>query len=228
LDGDFGSEDGADGLAALGGVLLTEAQDSADPAMLDVAILVLEQALAGTFADHPDRAGRLSNLGLALRLRAYRTGSRADLDRAAAGRAAVSAVLAGDPDSPAYLATYADTMQSRFELWGELADLDEAIGSHQQAVAAGRSHPARPLLETNLGAALLNRSLTTGSRDDLDLACAACRRAASAAAADGAYYYAVAKPTWEMRWRRVPATPVLLSTSTRPSPPAGRRSARRR
>ena len=49
---------------------------------LDRAITMNEQAVASTPDDHPDRAGRLNNLGIALQSRFERTGSMDDLDRA--------------------------------------------------------------------------------------------------------------------------------------------------
>ena len=55
--------------------------------------------MAATPADHPDRAGWLSNLGGALQARFERAGDRADLDEAIdAGRQAVAASPADHPD----------------------------------------------------------------------------------------------------------------------------------
>jgi Tetratricopeptide repeat len=46
------------------------------------AIVTNQQAVESTPIDHPDRAGRLNDLGIALRSRFERTGSKDDLDRA--------------------------------------------------------------------------------------------------------------------------------------------------
>ena len=48
----------------------------------DRAIVINEQAVESTPVDHPNRAGRLNNLGNALQSRFERTGSMDDLDRA--------------------------------------------------------------------------------------------------------------------------------------------------
>ena len=49
---------------------------------LDRAIMTNEQAVESTPDDHPNRAGCLNNLGIALQSRFERTGSMDDLDRA--------------------------------------------------------------------------------------------------------------------------------------------------
>jgi hypothetical protein len=62
--------------------------------------------VAAAPAGHPDRAGYLSNLGIALRTRSERTGDRADLDAAIdLLRQAVAAAPAGHPDRAVMLST---------------------------------------------------------------------------------------------------------------------------
>jgi hypothetical protein len=64
--------------------VLQDPYRAGDVAAVGRAIGWLRRAVALTPADHPDRAGRLSNLGLALRTRYGRTGATADLHEAAA------------------------------------------------------------------------------------------------------------------------------------------------
>ncbi|MFD5338212.1 hypothetical protein [Streptomyces hawaiiensis] len=72
---------------------------------LDATVTVLETLLAAFPDEHPERAGRLSNHGLALRERYRMTGNADDLEAAArAGRAAVTAT----PDDPEHRADLAD------------------------------------------------------------------------------------------------------------------------
>lgn len=49
---------------------------------LDRAVVACQDALRSTPADHPGRAARLNNLGVALKTRFGRTGDAADLDNA--------------------------------------------------------------------------------------------------------------------------------------------------
>lgn len=179
----------ADQLATQGADLLRAAQDDAEPAVLDRAVAVLDAAVETTPADDPDRAGRLSNLCVALRIRADRNDSADDLDRAVAlGEAAVAAIATGDPYRATYRSSYADALHSRFERHGVPADLERAVAQHRRAVEDGADHPARALLHTGLGAALLNLFLLAGEQAHIDEAVAACRQAAKLAPAGSPYF----------------------------------------
>ncbi|GAB1818583.1 tetratricopeptide repeat protein [Herbidospora sp. RD11066] len=179
----------ADLLAERGAALLTAAQSTAGADLLDDTIDVLARAAERTDDDHPDRAGRLSNLALALRFRADRSGSTDDLDDAIrAARRAVDATRPDDGDAATYLNTCADAVHSRFERFGDPTDLDEAIGLHRRAAEVGRRHPAAAVLRTSLGSALLSRFFLAGDPDDLDAAVANCRSAADHALEESPHF----------------------------------------
>jgi predicted metal-dependent phosphoesterase TrpH len=156
-----------------------------DRAALNEAIDLLRQAVAASPAGHPDRAGRLSNLGTALQARFERTGERADLDAAIdLLRQAVAASPAGHPDRAGLLSNLGAALETRFERTGDWADLDAAIDLLRQAVAASPAdYHDRAMYVSNLGLALRTRSEQTGDRADLDAAIDAGRQAVAAAPA---------------------------------------------
>jgi len=133
--------------------LLGEAQVGGD---VEAAVTVAALAVDETPADHPDRAGRLSNHGLALRLRFDRVGVLADLDAAIeAGTRAVDVAAADDPDLVGYLANLADSYQTRHEITGHDEDLHAALDGYRAAVAAAAHHPAAARIWSDLASALV-------------------------------------------------------------------------
>jgi hypothetical protein len=77
------------------------------------AIGVARQAFAATPDDHPDRAGRLSNLGNWLGSRHKRTGARADLEEAiGVARQAVAATPDDHPDHAGRLNNLGNKLES--------------------------------------------------------------------------------------------------------------------
>lgn len=177
------------GLAVLGAELLRQAQASTDRHLLDQAVDILRQTADATPGNDLDRAGRLSNLGLAYRLRSERHGADADLDHAvAAGEASVSACSDADPARPGCLANLADSQHARFERDGDAADLENALTAYQAAVAAARhGHPLHSVALAKLGMALTSRFAVSSRIEDLDEAIRLCTRAA-AGTADGEFY----------------------------------------
>ncbi|MET8876228.1 tetratricopeptide repeat protein [Nocardia sp. NPDC004604] len=142
---------------------------------LDEAMESKRAAVAATPADHPDRAGRLNNLGLALQNRFERTGSMTDLDEAVESkRAAVAATPADHPDRAMYLNNLGNVLRIRFERAGTVTDLDEAVETGRAAVAGTPvDHLDRAGRLNNLGLALRDRFERTGMMTDLDEAAAA-------------------------------------------------------
>ncbi|MFF1980648.1 CHAT domain-containing protein, partial [Streptomyces sp. NPDC058198] len=142
---------------------------------LDQAVTTGQEAVHATPADHPNRAGYLNNLGIALRDRFERTGDLAGLDQAI-GRfqAAVRAAPAGHPDHPSRggrLSNLGMALQARFERTGDLSDLDQAVTTGQEAVhATPADHPNRASRLSNLGMALRMRFGRTGDLSDVDQA----------------------------------------------------------
>ncbi len=123
-----GSQRAADSAAQL----LKQAA-AGDQAALNEATAQLRSVLAHTGPGDPDLAGRLSNLGAALRLQFARTGSQEDLTEAiAAARHAVAVTRPGDPDALLYWINLFSVLAARADGEGDAADLD-------QAIAAGRN-----------------------------------------------------------------------------------------
>jgi len=191
LEESFGSlgASAADGLAVLGADLLRRAQVSTDRHLLDRAIDVLCQAAEATPDDDDTRAARLSNLGLAYRLRSDRYGAGADLNRAVAvGEASVSACPEGDAARAGCLANLADSLHARFERDGDAASSEDALAVYQAAVAATLSgHPLHGVALGKLGAALTSRFTVFSRIEDLDEAIRLCTQAA-AETADSEFY----------------------------------------
>ncbi len=114
-----------------------------DRSALEEAVRLLQRAVDATPDGHPDRAGWLSGLGIALRTRFERTGVLADLDAAVeAGRAAVDAAPADHPDRAATLLNLGLALHARFERTGVPADLDAAVDAGRAAVGVELA-PAR-------------------------------------------------------------------------------------
>jgi hypothetical protein len=173
-------------MASRAATFLQETLRTGDRAASNTAIDLIRQALAAAPADHPHRAGWLSNLGLALYIRFSRTGNQADLDEAVeVSRVAAIASPAQDPARVMYLINLGLALRTRFERTRNQTDLDEAIATGRAAVAAGPpGHPDRATWLSNLGAALRARFERSGNQTDLDEAVAADRAAAAAGPPD--------------------------------------------
>jgi hypothetical protein len=167
--------------AALAQLLRLRFEQAGSPADLTAALAWERTSLRATPAGDPRRAGRLADLSIALHLWFELTGETAGLDEeVAAMRAAITEEP--DPDrragrQEALLAA----LQDRFQGTRALADLDEAIAGYRAALAArGDDDPDRPRLLSNLGNALLDRSLQNGDQAVLDEAIALQRAAVAA------------------------------------------------
>ncbi|WP_371551505.1 CHAT domain-containing protein [Streptomyces sp. NBC_00554] len=148
-----------------------------------------QRIVQATPVDHPERAGRLSNLGGALQVRFERTGVQGDLDTAiAVGREAVTAIPVDHPDRARMLSNLGGALQARFERTGMQGDLDTAIAVGQEAVTAiPVDHPDRARMLSNLGGALQARFERTGTPGDLDTAIDHLRNAVAATPVDHPY-----------------------------------------
>ena len=108
----------ADGLALLGADLLRQAQATPDRDLLDQAVVTLQETVRATPDDDADLAGRLSNLGLAYRIRADSYGGDDDLDRAVTtGAKSVSVCSNGAFEQTGCLANFADSLQELADFW---------------------------------------------------------------------------------------------------------------
>ena len=118
---------------------------------LEEAIALLRQAVGATPDDHPERAGRFSNLGIALRSRFDRSGTLTDLDEAInLGRQAVRATPDDHPDLAIYQANLASMLQGRFDRTEATEDRDAAVTGW---VAAAKSDVALPSVRVTAGRA---------------------------------------------------------------------------
>jgi tetratricopeptide (TPR) repeat protein len=168
-----------DGLALIGADLLEQARTATDRALLDQAVDTLDKAVLATPADDDDRAARLSNLGLALRIRSERYGDNHDLERAVtAGVASVTTASANSPELPGSVANFADTLLSRFERSGDPRDLEQAVAMLRATIEEmDPDHSLHPVIADKLGAALTDRFAVFGRHEDLDTAVELCRAA---------------------------------------------------
>jgi CHAT domain len=144
LAADPSPADGPDQWARQAVALLKRAMAVDDPTALDQAIDLLRRTVAATRPDHPNRAGRLSNLGGALQIRFGGTGVPADLDEAIdSARKAAAATPPDDPNRAAILSNLNSALRAHFGRTGAVADLDEAIdwGRHA-AVTSPANTPA--------------------------------------------------------------------------------------
>ncbi|KJZ70854.1 hypothetical protein HIM_09768 [Hirsutella minnesotensis 3608] len=139
---------------------------------LNRAVKVADMAVASTTQYHPDRAGRLSNLGRWLGRRFERTGSMDDLDRAVEVADMAVAITPQDhPGRAGMLDNLGRWLGRRFERTGSMDDLDRAVYLAGWAGdATPQDHPDRAGRLSNLGSILGNRFERTGSMDDLDRA----------------------------------------------------------
>jgi CHAT domain-containing protein/tetratricopeptide (TPR) repeat protein len=152
---------------------------------LDSAIDLFREAVAAVPAGHPDRAGRLSDLGAALQVRLGQGGTVGDLGEAVdVAREAVAAVPAGHPDRGDMLSNLGAALQVRLGRGGEVGDLDEAVDVAREAVAVvPAGHPERARHLIGLETALERRFERGGEVGDLDEAVSVGREAVAAAPA---------------------------------------------
>ncbi|KJZ70857.1 hypothetical protein HIM_09771 [Hirsutella minnesotensis 3608] len=129
-------------------------------------------AVDATPQDHPDRPGRLSNLGNRHGSRFERTGSMDDLDRAVDfSSMALEATPQDHPDRAGRLSNLGVWLGRRFERTGSMDDLNHAVEVAGMAVdATAQDHPDRAISLNNLGNWLGRRFERTGSMDDLNRA----------------------------------------------------------
>jgi tetratricopeptide (TPR) repeat protein len=138
LAADQGPADGPDQWARQAVALLKQVTAD-DPTALDHAIDLLRRTVAATPLDHPNRAGRLSNLSGALQIRFERTGAVADLNEAIdAGHKAVAATPPEHPNRAAILHNLSNALRARSGRMDLVTDLDEEIDrrSRRQVVDA--------------------------------------------------------------------------------------------
>ncbi|MGW4881807.1 CHAT domain-containing protein [Streptomyces sp. NPDC004262] len=166
--------------------LAHQALSSADPALLEVAVLAARSVIQATPANDPQRADRLITLANALHMRYSRFGESADLDAAVKfAHAAVADPGQADPlDRAISLNGLGVLLCARSADTGG-NDLDEAIASFRAAAnGVPHSQPFRARFLFNLGGALRTRYEEAGNIDDLHQAIDVLQTAVDAAATD--------------------------------------------
>ncbi|RYP53061.1 hypothetical protein DL770_011005 [Monosporascus sp. CRB-9-2] len=105
-------------------------------------------AVNATPQDHPDRAGRLNNLGNQLGRRFERTGSMDDLNRAIdVADMAIDATPQDHPDRAAYLNNLGNQLGRRFERAGSMDDFNRTLTSYKEG---WRCYTAPPSIRIRL------------------------------------------------------------------------------
>jgi CHAT domain len=173
----------ADEVAAQAAETLVEALGSGDLERINDTIGLWRRVIQATPDGDPDRPGRLSALGYALRARFGHTRDPADLDAAVtAMQAAADSTPDDDPGRAVLFAHLGYALREQFDEGARLTDLDAAITVLQGAVeAAPAGHPERVRLLTSLADSLWHRYQRFDAAADLDAAISAMQRAAQAA-----------------------------------------------
>ncbi|KAK8031899.1 hypothetical protein PG990_001633 [Apiospora arundinis] len=149
---------------------------------LEEELSITRSTVPTTPGGHPDRAGRLNNLGVQLGNRYSRTGAMADLEEAIyTTRQAVEATPENHPDFAGRLNNLGVQLGNRYLRTGAMEDLEEAVQTAQQVVeATPENHPDRAGVLNNLGVRLGNRYSRTGAMEDLEEAIKILRQAVKA------------------------------------------------
>jgi hypothetical protein len=127
----------ADELVPAATALLEHARQSSDNRLLMLSVQVWRQIMMATSADDSSRAGRLSNLGLALFALSCCSGVAADLDEAVeCQREALAITPADAADRARQLINLTSMPRERFTSAGAEGDLHLAVAMSREAVAA--------------------------------------------------------------------------------------------
>jgi tetratricopeptide (TPR) repeat protein len=163
-----GSGENGSAAADVAARLIAEVQQEDDGVLLEHAIAVLQRSIAQTPTPHPNRAGMLSNLGIAQRMRYERLGTKADLARTVE-ILREAAVRASAENRGPVLTSLGLALRARYESDNSLETLTEAIGILREALALSRrEQPLWASRSSNLGATLRLLSERTGELAALD------------------------------------------------------------
>ncbi|VDC06470.1 unnamed protein product [Peniophora sp. CBMAI 1063] len=146
---------------------------------LQHAVVVEQKALQLTREGHPDRALRLHNLSISLRMRFESLGALDDLRIAIQiQRDAVELTPSDNPDLPVRLDNLGSLQWLRSRRFGKLEDLETAIASQQRATElTPDNHPDKATRLHNLASSLRSRFERLDDPADLERAIAIQRRA---------------------------------------------------
>jgi CHAT domain-containing protein/tetratricopeptide (TPR) repeat protein len=155
-------------LAALAAALWARYRQAGNLADLERATVAAQRAVDGTPPTSPDRAERLTVLGMIRWACHVHTRDQADGSEAvAAFQAAVDAAPAGSAQHAGLVSNLAGALVARASDSEDLADADRAVNLLENVLADGRTLAAeRPNLLANLGMALQLRQVLRGQSDD--------------------------------------------------------------
>ncbi len=165
-------------LANLSQALTDRFARTGDPASLEAATAVGQEAIAEAADDDPGFPAMHFLLGSLLLSRFERSSRREDLDGAASSfQRALDASADNDPNRARYLSAYGSCLRARFELSGDPTDLDAAVSACQRAVATA-DDATRPSWLPALANVLVRRFDEHGRAADLEAALSAFRQGA--------------------------------------------------
>jgi tetratricopeptide (TPR) repeat protein len=173
---DIEDEEISDLLSALAIQAYTRYKSSGNGRDIDFAIQSARLIVRATPNGHPDRAGRLDDLGAMLGSRYDRTGEIGDLEEALAmAKLAVAAATEGHSDHAVFLNNLGVLLAHQYKRTGDMAHLEEAITAARRAVVS--THEDRAARLDNLGGMLGSRFERSGDITDLEQAIAMARQA---------------------------------------------------
>ncbi|MEU4510465.1 CHAT domain-containing protein [Nonomuraea wenchangensis] len=173
-------------LHILGNVLECLARERGDPADLDEAVRVREEALAAPSCGTPSRAVLLSGAGNTLQLRYSNRYDPADLDAALAYHEQALAAAESDDLRAAARTNLSTCHDDRFQLTGRPGDLAAGIEHAEEALRlTPEDDSERTARASNLATVLRLRYDLHGDADDLDRAIELALNALSGSSARG-------------------------------------------
>ncbi|KZV73884.1 hypothetical protein PENSPDRAFT_626588 [Peniophora sp. CONT] len=179
-------------LSDFGGMLLTLHVRLGKLSYIELAILALARAIELTPDTHPDKPGRLSNLGASLEYRFQRLGELDDLENSIAAHRRGIELSAPDTLDAGQLTNLGASLTKLFHHNGALDVLEEAISVHRRAVElTPDNHPNKAAHLNNLGTALHSRFERVDDLRDLEDCIASHRRAVELVQSNDPY-----KPTF--------------------------------
>ncbi|MFI6083017.1 CHAT domain-containing protein [Streptomyces sp. NPDC051217] len=164
--------------AALGSALCTAAKDLGEPALLSEGITLLRAVLSEPDIVVPQRASTLSDLGVALIVRAMESGADAEKYEEGIAACRTAAETAPNPvERTMYLTNLALSLTGRAGRTGHAGALDDACTTARDALeGAPPGHPVLAQAHFVHASVLGSRHMATGSIADLDEAVVHARR----------------------------------------------------
>ncbi|KAJ7919737.1 CHAT domain-containing protein [Mycena leptocephala] len=131
---------------------------------------MFEDAVQLTPDGHPDKPGRLNNLGNSLFRRFERLGDLGDINKSVLTfEDAFKLTPDSHPDKPSLLNNLGNSLFRRFEWLGDLSDINKSVLMQEDAVQlTPDGHPDKPSRLNNLGNSLFRRFERLGDLSDIN------------------------------------------------------------